>query len=69
MHNPKMDCTVNIVTVTFLLQHLFNDDEEIYDPPMDVSTVLGVTGSSGRWEEGKYLPPPNFLISKNKIIF
>ncbi len=48
MHNPKTDCTLNMATVTFLLQHLFNDDEEVYDPSMDVSIVLGVAGSSGR---------------------
>ncbi len=32
MLNPKTDCTLNIVTVIFLLRHLFNDDEEVYDP-------------------------------------
>ncbi len=48
MHNPKRDCTLNMVTVTFLLQHLFNVDEEVYVSPMYVSTVLGIIGSSGR---------------------
>ncbi len=30
MHNLKMDSTLNMATVTVLLQHLFNDDEEVY---------------------------------------
>ncbi len=32
MYIPKTDCTLNMVTVTFLLQHQFNNDEEVYDP-------------------------------------
>ncbi len=58
MHKYNMDCTLNMVTVTFLLQCLFNDDEEVYDPPptMNVSTVLGVTESredAGWCRQGK----------------
>ncbi len=48
MHNPKTDCTLNMVTVTFLLQHLFYDDEGGNDPSIDVSTVLEIAGSLER---------------------
>ncbi len=49
MYNPKMDCILNMVTLIVLLQHLSNDDEEIYDLfPMDVSTVIRVAQCLGR---------------------
>ncbi len=52
MHNLKMDCSLNMAVVIFLLQHQF-DHEEIYCPAMDVSTVLGGARSMGRWRQGK----------------
>ncbi len=65
-----MDCTLNMAVVTFLLQHLF-DDEECNPPPpnkkieKDVSTVQVVIvikcGKVGRGSEYLHLTPSNIM--------